>query len=305
MSISRWHRKIDKRNKMAAYYYAYSGHKYGLDRVRRAVALIKALRAEGIGINLLVNDFRAGLAAKEFGVSDSVTVETILDVDAVAKRGDTVFVDSPEDDGGKLELYCAEFASLFYVTDACDYQSRYGEFVMKPFCRDSSGCIETPLIDSEYFDILPKEDRTLFFFGDADYDKKVLFHTDFFKGEGMEILLGHYFFVKYEDDLAKIFDTLHEPEEYNELVRTSSRVVTASAQCAMEARAAEADVIYIKKESDSHCLMEKFSACSIKIIDGFDKKAFDKMMNIRVKENKKVTDRMHMIISELIQTLNL
>ena len=290
---------------MAVYYYAYSGHKYGLDRVRRAVALIKALRAEGIEVNLLVNDFRAGLAAKEFGVSDSVTVETILDVDAVAKRGDTVFIDSPENDKEKLELYCAEYSSLFYVTDACDYQSRYGEIVMKPFCKDSSDCIETPLIDSKYFDILPKEDRTLFFFGDADYDKKVLSHKDFFIGKEMEILLGYYFFVKYEDDLAKVFDTLHEPEEYSELIRTSRRVVTASAQCAMEARAAESDVFYIKKESDSHCLMEKFGTYSIKIIDGFDKKAFDKMMNIKVEKNEKVTDRMHMIISELIQALNL
>ena len=57
------------------FYYAYSGHKNGLERVRRGAALMNALRAKGTEATLLVNDFRAGLAAKELGVKDYVTVE--------------------------------------------------------------------------------------------------------------------------------------------------------------------------------------------------------------------------------------
>ncbi len=257
---------------MAIYYYAYSGHKYGLDRVKRAVALIKALAKEGVEVNLLLNDFRAGLAARELGVMDSVTVETILDIDAVAKRGDTVFIDSPEDDRGKLEHYSDEYSPLFRVLDVCDINASYDEVLMKPDCGDDVACISSLLVDPDYFNVTQKEDRVLFFFGDADYDKVVLGNRGFFEGMEMELLLGHYFFVKYEDDLAKLFGTLHEPEEYSELIASSRMVVTFSVQCALDARAAKADVIYLKKPTDDDCLLQQFETFGIKIIDEFDKK---------------------------------
>jgi hypothetical protein len=298
-------KEYKKRKEMANYYYAYSGHKHGLDHVRRGVAIIRALKEKGVEMQLLVNDFRAGLAAKELGAESAVTVETIMDVDAMAKRGDCVILDTPEDISGRIEQYAAEFAPLFYVTDKCDYRSHADEIVLKPSCEESENCIETPMIDSAYFDVLPKEDRTLFFFGDADYDKEVLSHTDFFQGLGMEILLGHYFFVKYEDDLAKIFKILHEPEEYSELIRSSSRVVTASAQCALEARASEAEVVYMRKKSDSLCLMEQFKAYGIKIIDGFDKKVLQKVMSGQSDEDKKVTNHVNILAAKVTQILNL
>ena len=52
----------------------------------------------------------------------------------------------------------------------------------------------------------------------------------------MELLLGHYFYVKYENDLEKLFKTLHESEEYTELLCSSKRVITASFQAALEAK---------------------------------------------------------------------
>ncbi len=271
---------------MAIYYYAYSGHKYGLDRVKRAVALIKALEKQGVEVNLLLNDFRAGLAARELGVMDSVTVETIWDIDAVAKRGDIVFIDSPEDDKGKLEHYSDEYNPLFYVVDSCDKKASYDEVMMKPDCDDAAECISSIIIESDYFDIVPKEERILFFFGDADYDKVVLSNADFFEGMGMELLLGHYFFIKYEDDLAKLFDVLHEPEEYRELICSSSTVVTFSAQCALDARAAEANAIYMKKPEDSACLLQEFETFGIKIIDGFDKEQLIEALDSSFNERK-------------------
>lgn len=255
---------------MANYYYAYSGHKFGLDCVRRAAALIKAAKKEGIEVNLLVNDFRAGLAARDLGVEGAVTIETILDVDAVAKRGDGVILDTPEDTSMCLEHYAEDFTPLLCVTESCDDSSHHGETLLKPFCKEEQNCIETLLIDAEYFDPLPKEDRTVFFLGDADYEKAILSHRDFFGEMEMDLILGHYFFVKYEDDLSTIFDMMHEPEEYSDLIRSSKRVVTASSQCAVEAKAAGADVIYINQKSAPSCLMEQFEVFGIKVIDGFD-----------------------------------
>ena len=294
---------------MKIYYYAYSGHKYGLDRVKRAVALIKALGTQGVEVNLLLNDFRAGLAARELGVMDSVTVETIWDIDAVAKRGDVVFIDSPEDDRGKLEYYSDEYSPLFRVVDSCDKKASYDEVIMKPDCDDTTECISSIITDSDYFDIVPKEERILFFFGDADYDKVVLSNADFFKGMGMELLLGHYFFIKYEDDLGKLFDVLHEPEEYSELVCSSSTVVTFSAQCALDARAAEANVIYMKKPEDSACLLQEFEIFGIKIIDGFNKEelieALGTSRNDTSWNERKVPNSIKSISEKIAKKLNL
>lgn len=289
---------------MKIYYYAYSGHKYGLDRVKRAVALIKELSIQGVEVNLLLNDFRAGLAARELGIMDSVTVETIWDIDAVAQRGDIVFIDSPEDDKGKFKLYADEYKPLFRVVDDCSEKSSYGEILMKPLCDDEADCLSSVLVDSSYFEPVEKEKRKLFFLGDADYNKTILSHANFFEGTGMELLLGHYFFIKYEDDLAKLFDGLHEAEEYSELLCSSSQVVTASAQCALDANAASADVVYLKKPEDSVCLLQEFERFGIKIIDGFNKKQLIEALGSSQNE-RKVPNSIKSIIENALTKLNL
>jgi hypothetical protein len=282
------------------YYYAHSGHKFGLDCVRRGVALIKALRVDGIKAELLVNDFRAGLVARELGVDGAVTIETILDVDAVAKRGDSVILDTPEDSSRCLERYVKLFASLFRVTDDSGELPRYKEVLLKPSCSDDD-CIEIPIVDMEYFEPLPKEDRTIFFFGDGDYNKTILSNQEFFDGLDMELILGSYFFLKYEESLEQIFHKLHQPEEYRILIRGSSRVLTASQQCALEAKASKADVIYIRGADDSDSLLEYLKLFDIKIIDGFNKKDFLSSL----KKSKKAPIGADKVCKALVQKLYL
>ena len=72
------------------YYYANTGHKIGLERLRRGAALLNALSNQGVETQFLVNDFRAGLVAKELGVKDYVTVEGVQDIDAIAEHGDSI-----------------------------------------------------------------------------------------------------------------------------------------------------------------------------------------------------------------------
>ncbi|MEA3490732.1 MAG: hypothetical protein U9R27_02400 [Campylobacterota bacterium] len=287
---------------MAIYYYAYSGHKYGLDRVKRGVALIKAMQAQGVEVNLLLNDFRAGLAAKELGAVDSVTIETILDIDVIAEKGDTLFIDSPEDDRGKLEKYSSEYKPLFRVVDSSDEIASYGEVLMKPYCKDGLESLSSIIVDRDYFTAGTKEERVLFFFGDADYDKVILSNAEFFEGMEMDLLLGQYFFVKYEDDLAQIFERLHEPEEYRDLICSSSRVVTSSLQTALDARAAEADVIYIKKPADAESLLHQLERFGIKIIEGFDREELIKALDAQ-KDVKKVPNDIDITAKNIIDSI--
>jgi len=276
---------------VANYYYAYSGHKYGLDRVRRGVAMIKMLRENGVEMQLLVNDFRAGLAAQDLGVAGAVTIETILDVDAVAQRGDGVVLDTPEDRASRLEQYADRFAPLFVWTESRDAHSEFGEILLKPFCEEVTACIETPVVDPDYFRESAKEgrqreERILFIFGDADYDKEISAHRDFFEGMEMDLLLGYYFFVKYEGELEKLFHQLYEPEEYSELLKKRSRVLTASAQSALEAAAAGANVAYMKNTDESDMLLTQLARYNIKIIDRFDKKGLQAWISMPEKGEK-------------------
>ncbi|MDD3591884.1 MAG: hypothetical protein PHO65_04550 [Sulfurovum sp.] len=257
------------------YYYANSGHKIGLDRVKRAVALLKALNDKGVETRLLVNDFRAGLAARELGLRDYVTIEGVMDIDAIADTGDSIIMDTPEDDRGRIEKYCSDFSHVFRFANSAEDEARVSEVLFRPECKDES-CIEALIVDSMY-ESEPKEERVLFFLSDADYDKEILGHREFFQDSDMELLLGNYFFVKYEDQLAELFDTLHEAEEYEELLKTSSHVVTASGQTALEAHVCGANVIYINTPREEIIPLSVIRGLGIPVVEGFDRAAYDAM----------------------------
>jgi len=267
------------------FYYANSGHKIGLERVRRGAALLKRLEVNGVETQLLVNDFRAGLVAKDLGVKEYVTVETVQDIDAIAEAGNSIIIDSPEDDHGRLVKYCADFKNVWrFAHDSFD-SSVHGEILLKAGCKEEN-CLDAVIIDDLYFEEKRKEERTLFFLSDADYDKIILSNEDFFKSLNMELLLGNYFFVKYEDDLAKLFSTMYEPEEYVDLVTSSSHIVTSSSQTALEAKASGAKVIYIDLNNSLYPL-ELLSRYGIDIVNGFDAEAVRKYLEeeVQISEN--------------------
>ena len=243
------------------YYYANTGHKIGLERLRRGAALLKSLTNQGVQTLFLVNDFRAGLLAKELGVKDYVTVEGVQDIDAIAEHGDSIIIDSVEDDHGRLVKYCEDFKNVWRFAHNENDQAIHNEIILD---------LDTVLVDEMYFEETKKEERTLFFLGDADYDKIVLNNADFFKAFDMELLLGNYFFVKYEDDLAKLFSTLHEPEEYDDLMQSSSTVVTASAQTALEVKASGGRSIYLDITNNPLYPTNALREYGIEIIDGFN-----------------------------------
>jgi len=261
------------------YYYANTSHKLGLERLRRGAALLNRLSAKGVETQLLVNDFRAGLVARELGVVEYVTIEGIQDIDAIAQSGDSIIIDSLEDDHGRLVKYCEDFDTVWRFAHDVEDKAVHSEVVIG---------LDAVLVDDTYFDDKrEKEGRTLFFLGDADYNKTILGNKAFFKAFDMELLLGNYFFVKYEDDLAKLFTTLHEPEEYEDLIKSSSTVVTASSVTALEARVAGANVIYLvlpERELYAPALLESYG---IDVIDGLDQEKISEFLQKNVLKDGK------------------
>jgi len=249
------------------YYYAYTGHKVGLDRVKKAAAIIKELEKNGVECRLLVNDFRAGLAARDYGIADSITIETIQDIDAVAQIGNSVIIDSPEDDHGRLEKYCNEFKAVFIFRQEMQDQVRFSEQLL-----------DGVAVDKTYEEANSKEkiSRKLFFLNDADYDKVILNNASLFEDKGLELLLGHYFFVKYEDDLAKIFTQLHEPEEYMELIQSSTYVITSSLQTAFEAKTSGTCVYFLNLINQDESQLQYLQFNGIDVVETLDEIDFKK-----------------------------
>jgi len=190
---------------MKLYYYAFTGHKIGLDRVKKAVVILKKLEEQGIETVLLVNDFRAGLVAREYGVDGAVNIEGIQDIDAIAETGDSIIIDSPEDDHGRLVKYMSDFKRVFRFAEEDEDKSVYGEIMLSIDGGEDEdkNTLSSIIVDDVYFEEHKKEHRTLFFLSDSDADKTILSNADFFKVLDMELLLGNYFYVKYEDALAK------------------------------------------------------------------------------------------------------
>ena len=286
---------------MKLYYYAYSGHKNGLDRVKRAAPILNNLRAEGLETMLLVNDFRAGLVAREFGVSESVTIETIQDIDAIAQIGDVVIIDSPEDDHGRLVKYCSDFKRVFRFAQNKGDRSIHGEIMLRIDADENS--ISSLIVDDVYFEKHEKIERTLFFFSDSDADKMILNNADFFKDSDMELLLGHYFYVKYEDDLSKIFKVLHEPEEYTDLICSSSRVVTASFQTALEATISGAKVIFIELGQISEDERKLLELLKVILIINFKKDKYQHALLKSVLPPCNLIEKNDQIVKKIINSL--
>ena len=287
---------------MKLYYYAFTNHKYGLDRMKRGAVILNKLKAHGIETMLLVNDFRAGLVARDFGVNESVTIEGIQDIDAIAEIGDSIIIDSPEDDHGRLVKYCSEFKSVFRFAQSENDKSVHGETIFKIDCQNDN-CISSIIVDDIYFQKHKKENRTLFFLGDSDADKLILKNASFFKDSKMELLLGNYFYVKYEDELAKIFTTLYEAEEYTNLICSSSRIVTASFQTALESIVTGAEVIFVetpkllKKEKELLLLLK------VRLIKNFNIEDYKQSILKNVSKPVTIIERNETIVRNIINRL--
>ncbi|TQV62364.1 MAG: hypothetical protein FNT15_07075 [Sulfurovum sp.] len=251
-------------------YYVYTNHKTGLDSLKKACALVQTFKDKSdYSVHLYVNDFRAGLVAREFGVSGATTIESILDLDMVINRGDLLFIDSPEDDRGAMEEFVGECKQVCKIAQDCDEVSRFGEIILP----------KKIVVDEIYFkDIASKVDRCVFFLSDSDHDKTIFNHKSFFQNLKMELILGHYFFVGYEDALKEIFSVIHEADEYQELIRTSASVVTSSVQTALEAKMSGAKVIFLEKEKLSNCDNTLLESINISIVYNFNLKQLENVI---------------------------
>ncbi|NPA27865.1 MAG: hypothetical protein GXN91_02275, partial [Epsilonproteobacteria bacterium] len=168
------------------YLYAYTNFKDGLDSLRRVKVIYERLKEEGIESEILLNEYRAQLLAKEWGLPLATTIETIKDIDAVVEDGNIVVIDSTEEISGKVLDYPKRFR-VIYLNSSCKSVNFEGAEVINLF-KDG-------ILVPDFKDLNPKNSRAIFIYGDSDYEKRILKYLDEFRGLELDIYWGIYFFV--------------------------------------------------------------------------------------------------------------
>ena len=266
---------------MIFYYYAHTGHREDLDGVRRAAALLPKLDMQGIKTKLLINDFRAALAAKEYGIEGAVSVESINDIDLVLSMGDALFIDSSEPLPKNFDAFCRDYKQIFRLVKRCDDEPILCEELLLPWDED-----EVFFVDERYMQEHGKKDEAVLFFGDSDPKKELLRIAHRFKDHNVVLLLGEYFYLGYKEELQGYFSSMYEAESYRECIMHSENIITFSLQCAFEARTAGANTMYISKEKIEQCTKKVLERYQITYFENYDFK-IDKFLSQG--HSKKVT----------------
>ena len=241
------------------YLYAHTGREHGLDSLRRVAAIYEKLSKKGLEAEILLNDFRAQRVGMDMGLPPAIPIESIKDIDAVAKRGDSVVIDSPEDDGGRLEKFVSDFSRVVRVATASGDGPKYGEIVLDPLEIDGRyGMwqfreLKLPEVDAN--------GRVLLYYGDSDPDLYLLENAQNLAFDSVEAIFGEYFYVKYEDSYREFFATMHESSEYETLLLQGYALMSSSLQIALEAALNGVKTLYLERGESTTKIRRVLELC--------------------------------------------
>ena len=252
---------------MRLFYYVHTGHRIGLDRFRRAATIIRALG--DVDITLLTSDFRIAHECKDFGVKRSVGIDVVRNIPQIAQHGDKIIFDSDEMNPTMHQDMVNFFSTFIRVTDDPDAVQLDGELLISPYL-EGEGICKGVAVDDKYFEQTPKTIEKSFFFGDDDYEEDLLANADMFAQLEMDLIVGFYYFLDYEEKLAPSFAARYEFEEYDEVVQGSKVFVTSSPQAALENLASGGRPIYIQRPDYVRDFIPLFETLNIPVVDGFD-----------------------------------
>jgi hypothetical protein len=253
---------------MKIYYYVHTGHRVGLDRFRRACTIIRALG--DVDITLLCSDFRIANEARHFGVEKAVGIDVVRNIPKIANHGDKLIFDSDEANPIMLEDMRNFFSTFIRVSDDKNDSRADGELLISPYLSGEGIC-NAIAVDDKYF---AKEEKTIklaYFFGDDDYEKDLEKNLSFVADLNPDLLLGFYYFLDYEDFLRKGFKNHHEFEEYDEVIKKSQILITASPQAVFENLAAGGKPIYIQRDGYREDFIELFESLKVPVIKNYEK----------------------------------
>ena len=261
---------------MRRFYYVDTGHRVGLDRFRRAVAILNVLGDDEI--TLLCSDFRIAHEARKFGIANSVGIDVIRNIVNITQRGDSIIFDSAEANPLMLEDMRSYFSRFVRISDDPKDARVQNELLISPYFDDELTC-KVVMVDDKYFGEFEKKIELGFFFGDDDYEKDLEKHLDIFDGLHVSFMLGFYFFLDYEEMLQKRFPDFYEFEDYDTFITSSKVLISSSPQAVLQNLASGGRPIYLVREDYDKGYETLFNELNIPIIRDFDKKFLDETLS--------------------------
>jgi len=262
------------------YYYAHTGHRIGLDRFRRAVAILNGLDED---ITLLTSDYRIAQIAREFGIEKCVGLDVVRNIPQIANNGDRLIFDSDE-------------ANPIMLEDMKEYFSAFIPI------KNNSIAIEEKFLNANE----EKSIKISYFFGDDDYEKDLEKNIDFVAGLDIYLQLGFYYFLDYEAMLEKKFPNHFEFEEYDEMIMKTDILITCSPQSVIDSLASGGRPIYVQREDYITDYNSKFEEWNVPIVNGYDKNHLNVIINTISQRNYvKLTQNDNKIIELIKENLTL
>jgi hypothetical protein len=252
---------------MRYFYYVHTGHRIGLDRFHRAVAIVNELQKE-IDITLLCSDFRIASEAKEYGIKRSVGVDLVRNIPQIAHHGDKIIFDSAEINPTLLDDMTQFFSPFIRISDDPSDTKHPKEFLISPYLQGEGIC-NTTVVNDRYFEPLPKTIPLAFFYGDDDYEKDLEKHQALFKPFKMELLMGFYHFMGYEKVLKESFSVIHECEAYDDVIRHTDILVSASPQAVLQNLVGGGKPVFLQRADYDRDFIPLFQSLNIPIVEQF------------------------------------
>jgi hypothetical protein len=135
------------------------------------------------------------------------------------------------------------------------------------------------VVGDEYFGSFEKSIHRCFFFGDDDYERDLEKNLDLFLEQKMDLGLGFYYFLDYEESIAPSFNNLYEFEDYKMMVKSSSLFLSSSPQAILENLASGGRPVYLQREDYPRDFIKLFKKLNIPLLDGFDKSKFSELID--------------------------
>ncbi|WP_457745280.1 hypothetical protein [Sulfurimonas sp.] len=288
---------------MRTFYYVHTGHRIGLDRFRRAVAILNSLKDEDI--TLLSSDYRIAQVARDFGIEKSVGIDVVRNIPQIAHNGDKLIFDSDEANPIMLDDMRAYFSKFIRISDDENDIKAQKEFLISPYLKGEGIC-NTTVINDKYFGNFKKSVELSYFFGDDDYEKDLENNFAFIEDLELHLQLGFYYFLDYEAMLEKKFPNCFEFEEYDAMIMNTKVLITASPQAVLDSLAAGGKPIYFQREDYTREFIPLFEKLSIPIVYNYDKKKLeDYLYNINVIKYERIDKNSNITSSFIKENLNL
>lgn len=254
---------------MKIYYYVHTGHRIGLDRFRRACAIINSL-SNDYNITLLCSDFRIAHEARNFGIMNSVGIDVVRNIPQIANNGDKLIFDSAEANPLMLQDMRKYFSTFIRVSDDENDIKEPKEYLISPYL-EGDGICKAVAVDEKFYTQHKKTTKISFFFGDDDYEKDLEKNLDFIADLEVSLGIGFYYFLDYEDMLKTKFASYYEFEDYESMIRESEILLTASPQAVLESLASGGKPIYFQREDYTKEFLTLFQKFGIPIVHDYDK----------------------------------